>query len=330
MPTNAADFSDPTSIREPRNVLIFGCGYVGLRVARLARDAGHSVWATTRHRAKAQKLAAAGLHPVIADWSRPGGLSGLPDAIDRVLIAVSYDAGGPADRYESQVLGLGRLIDRLPPAVNLVYISTTGVYHQTDGSWVDESSPTHPRRQGGAVHLQAESRVRRRGGDQPWTILRLAGIYGPGRIPRIDAVASGRPVASPAGGYLNLIHVADAAAATMAAWRRMESRMATGRGRTCRRLFAVADDRPVIRGDFYGELARRVGAPPPTYTDAARDAFLSVRSDSNKRVWNRRMKHQLCPRLAFPTFREGLADAVDAGRPETPPGPGVPRGRVNS
>ncbi|MEM9646495.1 MAG: SDR family oxidoreductase, partial [Planctomycetota bacterium] len=297
-----------TPPRSAVDTLVFGCGYVGLRVARNAAAEGRVVATTTRDPSKAEQLAAWGLRPVIADWHRPRGLDRLPVA-DRVLVAVSHDRRSGVSRYDSQVLGLRRLLDHLPNRPNVVYVSTTGVYHQSDGSWVDECSPARPRREGGKAHLRGERLIRSLGSEKPWTVLRLAGIYGPGRVPRIASVLDGTPIASPANGYLNLIHVEDAAAAVREAWTWQDS-LSTSQRQTTDRLFVVGDDEPVLRRQFYEEIARQCGVPAPKFAEKSQKQVLSARSDSNKRIWNRRLKRLLVPKLKYPTHREGLLSVL--------------------
>ena len=282
----------------PVRTLIFGCGYVGSRVATLARDRGDTVFATTRDPNKAKCLAGQGFTPVLADWSNSCTLARLPD-VDRVLVAVSYDRRSNEDRYESQVGGFARLLQNLDPNVNVCYLSTTGVFHQTDGSWVDETSPTRPTRDGGRAHLDAESLLWRMRPHAKSCILRLAGIYGPGRIPRAADVIAGRPIASPERGYLNLIHVDDAADAVLASW-----------NPSAARLYVVADDEPMLRSNFYREIAKQTHSPEPTFVSPPEDSQKSFRSETNKRIWNRKLKRELLPRLKFPTYREGLLKSL--------------------
>jgi len=292
--------------------LIVGYGYLGKRVAdAIVRQSPETkVFATTRSKAKAELIAGLSVTPIIADWTDRRSLSHLPSC-NRVLVAVSYDPRSGRSRDESQVGGLSNLLEFVSPDADVCYISTTGVYHQTDGSWVDETSPARPRAAGGEAHLRAESLLHKRRPDGRWTILRLAGIYGPGRIPRVKDVIAGRPVDGPHGGYLNLIHVEDAANAVLSAWE------CTQRSR----LYAVADDKPVIRRAFYEQIARLTGSPIPSFTTmtAGRDAlgptvkdtqptgFLSSRSLSNKRIWNRRFRRDLMPQLAYRDYIEGLS-----------------------
>ncbi len=280
------------------DVLVVGCGYLGIRVARAALQRGANVFATTRCDTKANEFSQAGLQPLLLDWTNKRSLKSIPQ-VSRILVAVSYDSTSSLSRYESQVGGLRNLLSGTSVDAKLCYISTTGVYHQTDGSWVDENSPAKPTRQGGRAHLDAEALLHRYRPDSPWTILRLSGIYGPGRVPRARDVIAGRPIRSAAEGYLNLIHVDDAVTAVLSSWQR-----------ECERLYVVSDDKPIPRKEFYSEIALQCGAAKPTFLAPDPSAPVAMRSASNKRIWNRSMKQDLVSKLRYPTYREGLADVL--------------------
>jgi nucleoside-diphosphate-sugar epimerase len=278
--------------------MVVGCGYLGKCVAKNAILMGDLVWGTTRQRSKFDEFQSLGIEPLILDWTQPETLSRLPE-VDRILISVSYDRQNHQSRRESQVGGLHNLLGAIPTETPLCYISTTGVYHQTDGQWVDEESPAIPTREGGQVHLEAEQLLEELRPESPWTVLRLAGIYGPNRVPRAADVTAGRPIASPPEGYLNLIHVEDASTAVLASWSQAKEK-----------LYVVADDEPVVRGEFYREIARQTQAPEPKFIAPNSDAPVTMRSASNKRIRNKRMRRDLVPNLRFPTFREGLEDVL--------------------
>lgn len=286
-----------------KNVLIIGCGYLGIRVAKACQSRGDDVWVSTRSTKRADFFKDQGLHPLVLDWTKRRTMANLP-AVDFVLVAVSYDRQSPISRYDSQVGGFRNLLMCLNKEADICYISTTGVYHQTDGRWVDEVSPTNPSREGGRVHLQAEQLLHRMRPSSPWTIMRLAGIYGPGRVPRAADVIAGRPIQSPPGGYLNLIHVDDAASAVLANWNNQSDR---------ERLYVVADDQPIPRKEFYSEIARQTGSSLPSFTAPPDKAPVKMRSESNKRIWNRRLKRDLLPRLSYPTYKSGLANVLNPG-----------------
>ena len=306
------------------DVLVVGTGYLGSRVAGLATREEVTVHTTTRTREKFPAFRSQGWSPVRFDWTQePGPENEIPalSASPRVLVAVSYDRNSGVGREESQVGGLKRLLGLLPADARICYISTTGVYHQVDGAWVDESSPAEPSREGGRAHLRAEELIQQNRFDGRWHVLRLSGIYGPGRVPRIADVRDGRPIASLETGYLNLIHVDDAAAAVLASWHLLGQRMiAPEASRSDHHaheddnagLFLISDDEPVVRREFYQEIARQCGAPPPQFKAPAVDSPKLMRSESNKRIRNQKMKRVLLPTLRYPNYRSGLADVLDA------------------
>lgn len=295
------------------DVLVVGAGYLGKEVARLSIARGATVYATTRHCGRFAELRRVGCRPIQFDWNVSATYHNLPwnrlSGDVKVVIAVSYDRQSRVSRYDSQVGGLSRLLAALPVTARICYISTTGVYHQTGGQWVDETSPTHPRRDGGRAHLQAENQLHRLRPRSPWLTLRLAGLYGPERVPRVHDVIAGRQIASPETGFLNLIHVRDAARATIAAWRKLADSPDQLLSPTAR-LYVIGDDMPVVRGQFYREISRQCNAPPPQFVAPAADAGVRFRSESNKRVWNRKMRRDLLTSLEFPDYRSGLADVL--------------------
>jgi nucleoside-diphosphate-sugar epimerase len=280
--------------------LIFGCGYLGLRVARLWRDAGHSVFAMTRTRHRAAQIAAAGVKPLIGDLMGAAQIT-LPQGIETALFCVGYDRTSGRSMHEVYLGGLARAIDWTPSSVNrFLYISSTGVYGQSSGEEVNEDSPCRPTREGGraclaAERLLADSRL----GPQA-IILRLGGLYGPGRIPRCGDLLAARPIDAPAQGWLNLIHVDDAARIVLLA----ESRAAPPR------TYVVSDGQPVQRSDYYAELACLLNAPPPHFVEPSVTSPAAQRAGSDKRVNPRRMFDELHPTLLYPDYRAGLATIV--------------------
>ncbi len=277
--------------------LIVGCGYLGVRVAQRLLAEGWEVAATTRKSNRVKELSRLGLEPVVADWTDRRSLRGLPPH-DRLLVAVAYDARSGASRYESQFLGFRNLLLATDPAADLCYVSTTGVFHQSGGMWVDERSPCRPRQLSARVHLEAEQLlpVHRRG--RPWCVLRLAGIYGPDRVPRVRNVIDGEPIEAEAESFLNLIHVEDAASAVMACWRAGPTKR--------QRYYVVSDGVPVRREAFYSEVSRITGSPPPQFRSPPDASLAAQRRGGDKRIWNASLRRDLLPRLQFPSYRDGL------------------------
>lgn len=281
--------------------LIFGCGFLGRRVAARWAERGDRVAVLTRSAHRAETLRTKGYAAIVADVTEPETLAGLPRA-DTVLYAIGYDRAAGRSRRQVYVEGLAAALDALPPGIErFIYISSTGVYGQSDGSLVDESSPCLPTREGGQVCLEAEWLLADHRLGKRAVVLRMAGLYGPGRIPRLADVTAAKTLNVEPEASLNLIHVDDAALAVLAAER-------------CElpRLFNVSDGQPVRRRAFYEHLARLIDAPPPVFAPAeskAPEASRQIRG-GNKRVSNARMREELSIELEHPSYREGLAAIV--------------------
>ncbi len=284
------------------STLIIGCGYLGQRLgARLVRDGGRA-YGTVRTPGRAGEIAGLGIEPVIADVLRPETLDRWP-AAERVFYAVGLDRSAGAAMREVYVDGLRNVLDRLPASVRrLVYASSTGVYGQADGEWVDEESPTEPRHESGQVVLEAERRVRAwvdsRGASA--VILRFAGLYGPGRIVRRAMLERGEPIPGDPEKFLNLVHIDDATSAAAAA---LDADAPEP-------IYLVADDRPVTRREYYSVAARIIGAPAPRFEPPKPGGLESARDATNKRIANRRMKSGLGVALRYPDITSGLAAAL--------------------
>ncbi len=281
--------------------LVFGCGYLGERVAHRWIAAGHEVWATTRSSERAAQLAGHGIRPIVVDLARPFVLPREMPTLDTVLSAVGFDRSSGQSIQEVYVGGMRNLLQALPPTVQrFIYISSTGVYGQSQGESVDEQSPCEPSRPSGQACLAAERLLAEHGLASRQIVLRLAGIYGPQRVPKLAAVRAGTAVEASAAGLLNLIHVEDAVEVVLAAEQHA----------TPPALYVVSDGQPVMRGDFYRELARLLTAPQPRFTDPGSNSSSADRSASAKRICSDRLRNDLGVPLKFPSYREGLASIV--------------------
>jgi nucleoside-diphosphate-sugar epimerase len=282
--------------------LVIGCGYLGARVARKWRESGHSVAVVTRSDERAKRFRQQGYAAIVADVTRPETLTQLPVA-ESVLFAVGMDRASKNSIQEVYADGMGNVLAALPAETGrLVYISTTGVYGPADGSWVDEATVPAPQREGGQASLAAEKRIAAHPLGQRSVILRLAGIYGPGRVPFIRELRAGEPIPARASGWLNLIHVDDAAAVVAAA---AEASLSENS------VYCVSDGVPVERGEYYSEVARQIGAAPPRFVEPDPNSPRAARAEANRRISNARMLADLRVTLAFPDYRTGLASAVE-------------------
>ena len=286
--------------------LIIGCGYLGRRVAVAWLSDGHDVSALTRSERHAEELQSVGITPIIGDVTKPPTLSELPSA-DTLLYAVGFDRTAGLSQRTVYVDGLTNVLQEVGSRIGrMIYISSTSVYGQQGGEWIDEDSSTRPSTPSGQVCLDAEQVVRdlfssdaKSSPDAMAVVLRLAGIYGPSRLlRRIEAVRAGTPLAGDPCAWLNLIHVDDAVAAVRAIATSAE----------CGSTYLVSDDRPISRQDYFNRLAAIVGADPPVF-DPSMESPLRV-SGLGKRCSNRKLRTELGVELRFPTIETGLPDAV--------------------
>jgi nucleoside-diphosphate-sugar epimerase len=286
--------------------LIIGCGYLGQRVGVLLRDRGEQVFGTVRSEARAAKIASLGIEPVVADVLRPHSLHGLP-AAERVFYCVGYDRAAGASMHAVYVDGLMNVLDQLPSGVSrVVYASSTGVYGETDGEWVNEDTPALPRTEPGKFCLEAEERLldwaKRRQSTESAVRLRFAGLYGPSRVVRRTLIEQGKPIPGDPDKMLNLIHIDDAAQAVVAAL----AVVAPGP------VVLIGDDRPVARREYYSQVAKLLGSPAPRFVPSEAGSSNEARDATSKRVANHRMKARLGLELIYPDIASGLPAALSA------------------
>jgi nucleoside-diphosphate-sugar epimerase len=290
--------------------LIFGCGYLGERVAKRWRNAGHDVVVVTRSDERSAAFDQDGYRAIVADVTRVETLRELPVA-ETVLYSVGFDRAAGGSIEEVYAGGVKNVLTALPSDVGrFIYISTTGVYGKGDGEWVDEDTPANPQRDGGKASLAAEQVLSASAFADRGVVLRLAGIYGPGRIPFLDKLRAGMPIPAVSDGYLNLIHVDDAAAVVAEAG---DVRADRGDRNRKRQIYCVSDGHPVPRGDYYREVARLAGAPAPTFVAPDPDSPRAARAEANRRVKNERMLADLGVTLQYPDYRAGLAAILAGG-----------------
>jgi nucleoside-diphosphate-sugar epimerase len=261
-------------------VLVAGYGYVGTELARRLVAAGDDVWGLRRSPGELPP----DVRPVVADVTAPATLASLPRHLDALVYAVSPAARDDGAYRSAHVDGLRNVVAATGGGSRLLFVSSTAVYGQTDGSEVDEDSPTEPDRSTAGILLEAETVARDAGG----TVLRLSGIYGPGRTRLIDEVRAGTATYPPEATYTNRIHRDDAAAA-LAHLLHLD---------TPAPVYVGVDDDPAPRREVLRWLADRLGAPPP------REARDRRTRGGNKRCRNARLRATgWAP--TYPSFRDG-------------------------
>lgn len=294
--------------------VILGCGYVGLELGRQLHRAGHDVVGVRRSESGLDAVEDAGFDAVRADVTEATSLASVPDA-DWVVFAASSGGRGADAARRVFVEGVETVVEefaaRDEAPDRLVYASSTGVYGDHDGDFVDESTPIEPTTEKTRVLAEAE-RIAREGAAErgiDGTVARFAGLYGPGRY-RLDRYVTG-PVTE---GYLNMVHRDDAAGA-------VASLLEEGDARD--EVVVVADDEPVDKWTFADWLAEQCGVALPAkqtkeerlesgdLSDAARRRILT-----SKRVSNEYLR-SLGYEFRYPTFREGYQAAVESYRAET-------------
>src|SRR6056297_1128184 len=292
-------------------VVILGCGYIGIELGRQLTEAGHSVVGVRRSDDGCKAIEDAGFEPHQADLTDLDGIAGLPEADWLVFAASSGGRNAEAareiyvDALEGAIEEYGR---RESPPDRLVYTSSTGVYGDHDGAWVDESTPLEPTTEKTHVLVEAERIARERSAEYgiDGTVARLSGLYGPDRY-RLERYIEG-PVTE---GYLNMVHRTDAAGA-------VAHLLTTDRARD--EAVLVTDDEPVDKWAFADWLVDECGVDSPPkrtkkerLTDDGLSAAARRRILTSKRCSNEKLR-ELGYSLRYPTFREGYRAAVDAYR----------------
>lgn len=303
------------------NRLILGCGYLGQRVAERWRQPGDNVFAVTRTDEQASTFERWGLQPVVADVTMPSSLKQLRalPTIDTLLFAVGMDRSRYSDIRDVYVQGLRNVLSTLSLAngdgkdtissesqmtprdadIHLIYISSTGVYGDFGGDWIDESAETDPQREGGKACLAAERWILESGWGQRATILRFAGIYGPDRVPTADKLQQKQWSQLSADGFLNLIHVDDGVGIVC----RVANETPSGD------IYHVSDGQPPRRRDYYDFLAQQLGVGDIPW-DPSASAPAESRAANSKRVSNKKLVRRYDPTFRFPDFRSGIVDAL--------------------
>lgn len=310
--------------------LIVGCGYVGMEAARKWLDRGDRVIAITRSEDRAEEFRHSGIIPLVWNWLTPPDetvqlrwreiVSDSP--VDTILVAVSHAPVAGIPPEETHVRGMEQLREILssvetqdafgtsdalaskdPP--RWIYLSTTGVMAGVaDGSVVSEETPVSPQRPGSIAAAAGEVWIAEHLPDGSFTVLRPAGIYGPGRFPNWQAIRDSAPIAVAPDSYLNLIHVHDLAQ-VIVYFADQPSRYP---------LYCVSDNQPPARRDYYQYIADLGGFQAPRFVDQdlASDKNSAIklakppRSSDNKRVCADRLHAELPFRFQHENYRSGL------------------------
>lgn len=274
-------------------LLVAGCGYVGQAVAKLFLADGWEVEAWTRSLESAQRLSGRPYSSRAVDLSEANQVAAHRADFDLVLHCVST-RGGDLEAYRGVYLNGARNLLRQVCDAKLLFISSTSVYAQTDGEWVTEESRAAPETATGKVLREAEELVLSSCG----TVVRLGGIYGPGRSALLKKFLSGKAILDLENDrFVNEIHRDDAATAI---------RLLALQSQSVGQIYNAVDNEPTLQSDSYRWLAAKLERPAPPI---GRSKSLRKRGQSNKRVSNAKLRGLgWTPR--FPNFAAGMENSV--------------------
>lgn len=290
----------------PNSVIIFGCGYVGQALAQYLMGEGVRVGALTRNSEKAVDLRSLGVAEVIeAELDMHDWHSQVKGEYEAVVNCVS-SAGGGLDGYrKSYIEGQRSTLEWAKSQCigSYVYTSSTSVYPQDDGVTVDEAADTSAAPPTGQVLLESEAMLVEADFLPKWFVLRLAGIYGPGRHYLLNQLREGQGEFPGRGGYaLNSIHLEDIVSAICAV-------LAEGAPSG---IYNIADDAPTTKAEVLAYLAERLQLPAPVFNPDQVSERLRRRGGHmpHRYVSNAKARAVLGWAPKYPSFREGYAELI--------------------
>lgn len=289
-----------------RKIYVAGCGYIGERIARLYQESEAEVTCMVRSPEHAARLDAAGYTAVVSTFDEQSAIPQLALSDSVVFYLVPPPGGGITDTRARNFIARISATER--PA-KIIYMSATSVYSDSAGEVVTEASATRPESAMGKRRLDAESAFREYGAahDVPVIILRVSGIYGPGRLPLMQ-ISQGQPLLhEEESGPSNRIHADDLAAVCVAA---------AGRGGDGE-IFNVCDGMPSSMTSYFNACADVLGLPrqPQVSLAEARQVMSPLMFSyvsQSRIVDNRRMLDDLGIELRYKNLADGLAASVSA------------------
>lgn len=281
-----------------QNILIVGCGYVGQRLAEVLAPSA-TITGLVRTRKTARDLELQGTSPLILDLDQTMSLP------SHDWQQIYYLAPPPRQgQQDTRMTHFLRALENSNQVTRLVYLGTTGVYGDCNGKWVDETQPTNPAAERALRRLDAEKQLRQwqstRGNEV--IFLRVAGIYGPDKLP-LSRLRQGKPmIAAAHAPWTNRIHVDDLVQTCIAA-------MEWGKDGE---IYNVSDGQPGNMADYFNQVADATGLPrPPVILPEQASGQLSAGLRSylaeSRRIDNGKMLKELHVQLKYPTLSQGLA-----------------------
>ena len=286
------------------DVFIVGCGDIGVRVARLMQASGRKVSGLVRSEEGATRLKRFGIEPVLGDLDDAHTLRNLPTSKTLVFYFAPPPGGGP---YDSRMRRFCEAVDKSTAPGKIVYMSTSGVYGDCGGEWVTEETPINPQTSRAQRRADAEKTVLEWGHNckVPVVILRVTGIYGPGRLP-LARLKQGHPVLCEAESPpTNRIHADDLAEVCVAAADKAMDR----------EIFNVSDGQPGTMTQYFTSVATLLGMEPPRQVSMAEakqvmNPMMLSYLQETRRMDNRKMREQLGVALRYPDLDAGLKNVI--------------------
>lgn len=294
-----------TTQKLPESVIIFGCGYVGTALAKYLLAHGVRVAALTRNAERASELKALGVNEVIvADLDSDSWHGQVEGSYAAVVNCVSSAGGGIAGYRKSYLDGQASILKwaHSQGIRCFVYTSSTSVYPQDDGATVDERADTQDAPATGQVLLESEALLD--GLDAHHYVLRLAGIYGPGRHFLLNQLREGTCEIPGSGAYaMNMIHLEDIVAAICSA---LSMEAPSG-------IYNITDDAPAMKQTVMSYLATQLGLPEPVFNPEKASERLRRRGGRmpHRYISNAKAKAALNWQPRYPSYREGYASLLD-------------------
>ena len=302
--------NDPsqTATGLPDSVMIFGCGYIGSALAKKLIQAGVRVGALTRNPEQAKTLRAMGVHEVVqADLHETGWHDQVAGDYRAIVNCVSSAGGGLEGYRLSYLEGQKRILEWAAdqPTVSYIYTSSSSVYPQDGGVVVDEEVDTSGAPPTGQVLLESERRLAEAAIAPSWYVLRLAGIYGPGRHYLLDQLRAASGAIPGRGDYsMNMIHRDDAVAAILCV---LSGAAPSG-------IYNICDSDPCLKEEVLGHLASKLGLSKPSFDPSKVSERLKRRGGRmpDRRISNRKALNLLGWAPKFASFRDGYAALLDS------------------
>ncbi len=282
------------------SLVIFGCGYVGLALAKECVNLGWSVTALTRNPESARKAEEAGAHSIVGNLQDDRWWAKIPKGVDHAVNCVGASSPTVEGYQESYLQGMQSIIQwikqRGNPVRSLVFTSSSSVYPQTDGSLVDEESDTSGVSARGQILLSAEklclgvsdSVAACKG------VIRFSGLYGPGRHLLVDKIERGEPMTGSPDRILNLLHRDDAVSSILA--------LLQGSSGVTGGIFNASDGQHATRGEIARWVAQRLNVQEPVFTGVGDTRGGHRLVDASK------ISQVLGWKPKFPDFQSGYED----------------------